>query len=298
MNWRSGLECMIERDVPLRPLTTFRIGGRAEFLVTPKDVESFAAAYGRACASGLPVRILGKGSNLLVADGGVRGIVLSTAGLRGRGRIESDGSVRVEGGAGLRELVSWSVRSGLEGIEFLAGIPGTVGGAVVMNAGGRDGGIGSSVRAVWCVGRDGTLFRRDAGSIAWNYRETDILNPVVEVEFGFMRDNPERLLERMADVQVSKRCTQPAGIPSAGCFFRNPAGDSAGRLIDAAGMRGLEAGGAAVSARHANFIVNRGGATASDVMRLFHRVRESVRSRFGVMLENEVRFWLSPAGMT
>jgi len=296
MNWHSGLDCIVERDAPLQGLTTFRIGGRAEFLVTPKDVESFAAAYGRACASGLPVWILGKGSNLLVGDEGVRGIVLSTAGLRGRGTVGSDGTVRVEGGASLRELVSWSVRQGLGGLEFLAGIPGTVGGAVVMNAGGRGGSIGSAVRAVWCVGRDGTLFRRDAGSVAWNYRETDIHDPVVEVEFGFVRDDPERLLERLADVEVSRRHAQPAGVPSAGCFFRNPPGDSAGRLIDAAGMKGLTAGGAAVSARHANFIVNRGGATASDVMRLFGRVRDGVRRRFGVMLENEVRFWLSSSG--
>ena len=159
MKWHSEIEEMVACDAPLSERTTFRIGGRAAFLVTPADVASFARAYKVACASGLPVRVLGYGSNLLVADEGVPGIVLSTSRLCKRGPVGADESVRVGAGASLHDFVRWSARSGLSGLEFMAGIPGSVGGAVVMNAGGRDWSIGEVVRGLWCVSRDGRLFR-------------------------------------------------------------------------------------------------------------------------------------------
>lgn len=298
MNWRSGLEDILEHDAPLSERTTFHIGGTAEFLLTPRDTASFARAYKAACASGLPVRVLGCGSNLLVDDAGVPGIILSTAGLRTRGPVDANGIMRVAAGANLKQLVSWCAQSGLNGLECLAGIPGTVGGAVVMNAGAYNGSIGAAVRTVWCVARDGKLFRRDCADVEWAYRRTDIDAPVVEVEFKLGRENSDSVLDRMADALITKHRAQPVGIPSAGCFFKNPPGDSAGRLIDAAGLKGISVGHASVSAQHANFIVNHGGASSSDVLRLFRTVKDNVRERFGVALENEVRFWPSAGGMT
>ena len=297
MNWYSEFEAILEPEVPLAKWTTFRIGGRAAFLLAPTDVASFARAYRAACALGLPVHVLGMGSNLLVSDAGVRGVVLTTMRLRERKTMRDDGVVRVGAGASLAGLLRWTARAGLSGLEFLAGVPGTVGGAVVMNAGGRGGGIGSRVHAIWAVERNGSLYRRGARDIAWWYRDTDIADPVVSVEFQLEEDDPETVQDRVAKALMEKSRSQPMGIPSAGCFFKNPPGDSAGRLIDAAGLKGLRMGHAAVSVKHANFIVNRGNATASDVWALCETVRERVRARFGVVLEREVRFWPSAVGL-
>ena len=297
MNWFSSIEKITRRDVPLADLTTFRIGGRAAFLIEPTDAESFAKAYRCALDSGLPVHILGMGSNLLVSDEGVPGVVLTTRHLDD-GPPERDGDrVRVSAGTALQSMVRWSARAGMKGLECLAGIPGTVGGAVVMNAGARGGCIGDRVQAVWCVGRDGTLFRRAASEVAWGYRETDIEDPVARLELKLESCDPDSVLDSMADALIEKRRSQPATLHSAGCFFKNPQGDSAGRLIDAAGLKGYCVGDAIVSDKHANFIVNRGRASASEVLGLFRTVRNRVRDRFGINLENEVRFWPGPTGM-
>lgn len=298
MNWHSGLKDILEHNAPLSERTTFHIGGTTEFLLTPRDTASFARAYKAACTSGLPVHILGYGSNLLVDDTGVPGIVLSTAGLCTRSPVDANGIMRVAAGASLKKLVSWCAQSGLNGLECLAGIPGTVGGAVVMNAGGHNGSISAAVRTLWCVARDGKLFKRDSVDVKWAYRRSDIDAPVVEVEFQLGREDSDSVLNRMADALITKRRAQPVSIPSAGCFFKNPPGDSAGRLIDAAGLKGITVGRASVSAQHANFIINNGGASSSDVLRLFRTVRDNVRARFGVVLENEVCFWPSVIGMT
>jgi UDP-N-acetylmuramate dehydrogenase len=291
MNWYSGLEAILKRDEPLAGYTTFRIGGKAAFVLTPLDAETFAAAYRAARQASLEVYILGMGSNLLIADEGVSGVVLSTRGLCRRELSPEGDGVIVGAGVRLRRLVAWTAQVGLSGLEFMAGIPGTVGGAVVMNAGGLDGCIGNCVRAVWYATKSGLLRRREGDDIVWDYRSTDIAEPVVQVELELVREDAETVLERMAEALVAKRRVQPVGVPSAGCFFKNPSGDSAGRLIDAADLKGVSVGGALVSARHANFIINRGGAKASHVFELCKMVRERVRTRFGVELDNEVHVW-------
>ena len=271
--------------------TTFRIGGDAPFLIAPRDVRSFAEAYAAACRSGMPVHILGMGSNILVSDDGVSGVVISTRGLSAREVTDDGQTVRVEAGAGLPQLVSWTCGAGLKGLEDLAGIPGTVGGAVVMNAGTAKAEVCDCVSAVWCVDASGKVYCRDRSAIAWGYRRTDIKDPVVRVEFSLAREEADDLLDRMAESLLARHRMQPVRVASAGCFFRNPENDSAGRLIDAAGLKGFRVGEAMVSSRHANFIVNRGGAKAAHVLELCKIVRERVQSRFGVSLKNEVQFW-------
>jgi UDP-N-acetylmuramate dehydrogenase len=293
MSWYSGLENIVERDIALSRLTTFRIGGHAGVLLVPEDVESFAAAYAAAKKAGVPVHILGWGSNILVADEGVPGVVISTRGLINRTLADDGQTIRVEAGASMREFVRWSARAGYSGIESLAGIPGSIGGAVVMNAGALGACLGDSVSAVWYVTEGGELVRRSGEDISWDYRETDIDGPVAAVEMELTRDEPDCVLDRMADALMARRSQQPVGIPSAGCFFRNPPGESAGRLIDEAGLKGMSVGGASISARHANFIVNQGGATAAHVCELGDIVRDRVRDCFGVELKNEVCVWPS-----
>jgi len=296
MKWYSGLESIMTRDVALADYTTLRIGGKAAFMLTPTDQDTFAAAYNAARTAGLAVHILGLGSNLLVADEGVPGVVLCTCGLRRRKLTPSGDTVQVGAGVRLRELVSWVGGKGLRGMEFLAGVPGTIGGAVIMNAGSLENCLGDCVAAIWCVDEQGNIVRRSGRDILWEYRGSDIRQPVVQVELQLQRDNADAVLERMAEALIAKRQMQPAGIPSAGCFFKNPPGEFAGRLIDAVGLKGESFGNAAVSAKHANFIVNQGGARAAHVLELCNIIRERVRSKFGISLDTEVCFWPSVPG--
>ena len=291
MAWHQGLEPSLRRTEPLAVRTTFRIGGSAAFFLEPTDERAFADAYAAAVRSGMPVHILGGGSNLLISDSGVQGIVLSTARLRGRIRTASRRRARVPAGMSLRKLVRWTARHRLAGLEGLVGIPGTVGGAVYMNAGGRHGAIGSRVGAVWCVGRDGETFVRGGRDVRWEYRSTNIREPILAVELLLDRDRPAAIRERMDATLAQKRESQPVAEPSAGCFFKNPPGESAGSLIERSGMKGQRVGMARVSTRHANFIVNMGGATAGDVLALRGKVRDRVRERFGLRLEDEVCHW-------
>jgi len=278
-------------NAALADRTTFRIGGSAARLVAPPDEQRFAEIYAEAVRAGTPVYILGAGSNLLIGDAGVSGVVLSTAGLRSR-RLSGDGTrLRVGAGASLGEVVCWTARRGLAGLEHLVGIPGSVGGAVKMNAGVREGAIGERVGRVRVATTDGGVEFREGQDIAWRYRSADIDGPILAVEFDLERDKPVDVEARLFAAITERRSAQPVHEPSAGCFFKNPPGDSAGRLIDASGLKGRSVGGACVSTRHANFIVNRGSATAADVMALCDIVCKRVRRDFGVSLEKEVCCW-------
>ena len=295
MAWYCGLESMLKRDVPLAERTTFRIGGPASFFLEPPDERAFGRAYAAAKASGLPVRVLGGGSNLLVANEGVAGIVLATARLCDSAPVVARNRLRARAGTPLATVVDWAAQAGLRGLGCLAGIPGTVGGAVWMNAGGRNGCVGECVDAVWCAGEDGSIFMQRGRDVGWGYRSTDISHPIVAVEFVLESDQPGRLRDEVAEALKAKRRTQPVALPSAGCFFKNPRNDSAGRLIERAGLKGLRVGAARVSQTHANFIVNMGGATAGDVRLLCRRIRDCVCELFGVELETEVHLWLGRA---
>jgi len=286
-----------ERRVPVReghPLasgTTFRIGGPARWLVEPDSPEQAADTLRAARECDIPLRLLGGGSNLLVRDTGVDGAVLRLNRLSSVA-WGSDGSATVEGGASLPRLVKEATRRGLSGLEGLTGVPGSVAGALVMNAGGRHGEIGPSVRWVDVVESDGTRRRLTRDEAGFRYRNSDLRGRIVlGARLELAPTDPVALAATYDDIMRDKKETQPLGRPNAGCIFKNPAGGKAGRLIDECGLKGARAGAARVSRKHANFIVNEGRATADDVLCLIDRIRAEVSARSGFSLELEILVW-------
>ncbi|MBI2900746.1 MAG: UDP-N-acetylmuramate dehydrogenase [Planctomycetes bacterium] len=272
----------LRRNVPLGPLTTMKVGGPAAFFAEPRTLDELAAAT----SLGVPIRVLGAGADLLVNDGGVPDLVVRLT------RMHARRGLYVEAGANLPNLVKETVAEGLGGLECLAGVPATVGGAVAMNAGGRHGEIGDAVRFVDVL-EDGRIRRLSHDEVGFRYRGTALADRiVVGVEFDLRPDPAARA--RYEEILAAKKATQPLGCSNSGCMFRNPPGLSAGRLIDEAGLKGAGVGGARVSRKHANFFVNDGIATASDVFRLIDLVRDQVRRRTGIELELEVVVWGKP----
>ncbi len=287
----------IRERVRLADLTTFGIGGPARWFAEPATRREVAVTLSLARELGAPVKFLGGGSNLLVADSGVAAMAvrLSPADEFGEMDMEAESplSWRVGAAVGLQALVGGTVREGLAGLEPLAGIPGSVGGAAAMNAGGAEFGVGRFIARAEVFGPDGEARFLVPPALSFGYR-TSSLSGVLAVELSFRfaeREDPERLLARLREYRDKKRANQPLGLPSAGCVFRNPPGDSAGRLLEAAGCKGMRQGGAEVSRVHANFIVNRGGASARDVATLALRMREAVVAASGIGLEPEIALW-------
>ncbi|HAF69864.1 TPA: UDP-N-acetylenolpyruvoylglucosamine reductase [Candidatus Acetothermia bacterium] len=274
-----GLEDLpgtLHPSVPLAPHTTFRIGGPAWVLFQPHDLGALTEAVARADALGVPWRILGGGSNVLFSDRGFPGLVISTGRLASCSREE--GLLVAEAGFPLARLVG-------SGFSFLAGIPGTVGGGVVMNAGTRFGQLGDQVEWVEVLLPDGEVVRWGRQECGFSYRDSRLHRlglPVLRAALRPKTGPPP------AEVLAHRRATQPLDQPSAGCVFRNPPQAPAGWLIDRAGLKGARQGDAMVSPRHANFIVNTGRARASDVLTLVDRVRQQVLKRFGVWLQLEL----------
>ena len=291
-----GLNAHVEVDAPLGPRTWYGIGGSAALLVHPADTEALVTLVQRCHASQVPVFILGGGANLLVGDAGVEGVVIC---LDKPGwsdcRIAGDRLV-VGGGHDLMKLVLHAANHGLGGSEVLAGIPGTVGGAVRMNAGGAFGQIGPLVERVSLMDVDGRLITRKRADLNFEYRNSNLVEPfVLEVELVLTPQDRTELRERVKEIFRYKESSQPMAERSAGCTFRNPAGSGAGTpagaWIDRAGLKGSCIGGAEISSRHANFIVTHEGCCATDVLSLMERVRCTVAEKFGVELEREVVVW-------
>jgi UDP-N-acetylmuramate dehydrogenase len=288
--WHRRFEHRAGEERPLAPLTTFRIGGPAQIYVEPQSVEELAEAMAGLGRAGIPWRVLGGGSNLLVADKGVRGAVVSLARLSAVRRSER--LVEVEAGARLIEVVRIAASAGLQGFENLAGIPGRVGGAVFGNAGSRYGAIGDLVVALDLMRRDGGIERVVPGAGFFRYRGSDVGDRIVVRALLAGREADPRLLRaKVRELVRERKTSQPGWVGNAGCIFKNPPGQAAGRLIDAAGCKGLRVGGVFVSPRHANFFENDGTGTASDVLLLVDAVRDRVRKAHGVELEMEVRRW-------
>lgn len=277
--------------VPLRRFTTLRIGGPADEMCFPRTIEEAAATVRRCADRDLPWRVLGRGSNLLVDDAGVRGVVIHTCALR---TLRFGAGGRVTAGAGLPTsvLLSEARRRGLGGLECLVGYPASVGGAARMNAGGRWGETGARIEAVVAVDPSGEIVSLSAAECAFGYRRSALGRLLVaEVVFRLPEVDSQAYRAAIDAIHREKAAAQPLSEPSAGCVFRNPTGASAGRLIDLAGQKGRTLGGAMVSTVHGNFIVNRGGAAAADVLRLIDSVRDEVLRRCGVTLETEVEIW-------
>lgn len=292
MIWRNVSATSTDRSSPLSEWTTLGVGGPADVIAFPASAEEASSVVAECAAGGIPWRALGKGSNLLVEDSGVRGVVIATERLRWV-RFADDGTVRAGAGTPTSDLLARTRRRGLGGLECLVGYPATVGGAARMNAGGRWGETGARVAEVVAVDAAGEFVTLSAADCAFAYRRSALAKLlVVEVAFRLPAVDRAEYGARTRAIHAEKARTQPLALPSAGCVFRNPApGVSAGRLVDECGLKGHAVGGAAVSEVHGNFIVNRGGATAGDVLRLIDLVREAVRARAGVDLHLEVEVW-------
>jgi UDP-N-acetylmuramate dehydrogenase len=277
-------------DEPLAPFTWWKIGGPADALLDVETTDELAFVLRRVFKRRLPMFVLGSGSNLLVGDGGIRGIVLRLEGEFARLDVRAeDGAVVVEAGgsASLPALCTKVASLGGVGVDGLAGIPATVGGSIRMNAG-TDREIGEFAREV--VVQTPARPEPHPIDVAWRYRQTTIpLDAIVaRTTLRFERGEPAAVRQRLQSRLVRRKATQPVAIPNSGSCFRNPEGDFAGRLIEAAGAKGWREGAAEVSGLHANFIVNTGGASARDVATLLARVRRAVEERFGVDLQLEV----------
>jgi UDP-N-acetylmuramate dehydrogenase len=287
----SGLGLRARRDEPLAGHTTMRVGGPADLLVVAGDAASLAALVRSARAAGVPLLVLGRGSDVVIADAGVRALVVLA---RAEGwHIDGD-RLTAEAGLPLARAATLAQRAGLSGLEFGLAIPGTVGGAVWANAGAHGADVAGVLESVTILRADGTETNEPAAALELGYRDSRLKRSsadlVLTATFRLSPADPASIRVRLDEIRHWRREHQPLSQPSAGSVFRNPPGDSAGRLIDACGLRGARLGGAAISEKHANFIVNMGGATAADVRRLGDRARQAVGEKFGLDLAYEIQF--------
>ena len=284
----DGIRGAVSFNAPLKDYTSFRIGGPADVLVEPADVDDVARLVRQTKAQKLPLFVVG-GTNLLIRDKGIRGVVVHLGKLRAI-REEPGAVLYAEGGVGMPTLISHAIRHSLAGLEWAAGIPGTVAGCVVMNAGTRLGEMKDSVKAVRLVNRKGEIVDIPASEIPFAYRRATLPVGIVVGVWVQLKAGVRAEVEKVVkDYLHYRRDTQPLTLPSAGCVFKNPSKDSAGRVIDLAGLKGAQVGDAQVSDKHANFIVNQGQASAKDVLALIRKVRAAVARRTGVKLELELK---------
>ncbi len=282
----SGVRGSVVFDAPLADATSLRIGGPADAFVSPEDVHDVCRIVRQARAAQIPVMVLG-GTNLLVQDGGIRGMVLSLSKLAVIEQ-EDDRLVFAEAGARMPTLLGFAVHHALSGLEWAAGIPGTVGGAVVMNAGTRLGEMQNCLDAIQMVGPEGRMKIYPAADLSFAYRSVSLPDGIVVG--AWLRLTPasrETIESRTKSYLQYRKHSQPLSQPNAGSVFKNPRGTTAGRLIEEAGLKGYRVGDAQVSTKHANFIVNLGCARSADVLRLIETIRQAVFSRTGIRLELE-----------
>jgi UDP-N-acetylmuramate dehydrogenase len=284
---------VVQSDVPLAASVWFRLGGPARYFARPRQLSELIALLKRCRDEAIAFKILGGGSNILVRDEGVDALVIQL-----ESPFFSDIAVRdsiVEAGAAvpLTALISHSARAGLAGLELLTGIPGTVGGALRGNAGGRPGAIGQFVRRATVLDPANEIQIRERDDLSFADRSSNLDDPVIlSAEFELAPEEPEAVVRRMRRIWIIKKENQPYGHQLSGCIFKNPSPDvSAGALIDQAGLKGTVLGGAEVSDRHANFIVAHPGAKASDILHLIDRIRQRVWQQFGYELELQIQVW-------
>ncbi len=284
----AGLRGPVFFQAPLREYTSFKIGGPADVVVEPADIEDVCLVVQQARARKVPLFVVG-GTNLLIRDGGIRGIVVSLVRLRAI-KEEPGYVLYAEGGVGMPTLIGYAIKHSLAGLEWAAGIPGTVAGCVVMNAGTKLGEMKDAVKAVRMVNLKGQIVDLEAGQIPFEYRRARLPRGIVVGVWLQLKQGVRSEIEKVVkDYLHYRRDTQPLAMPSAGCVFKNPPNDSAGRLIETVGLKGARVGDAEVSTKHANFMVNRGQARAADVIALIGKVRSAIRRRAGVRLDLELK---------
>lgn len=277
---------------PLRAHSTFRIGGPASYYLVPEHAEEVREGIAFANERGLPFLTIGRGSNILFPDEGYDGVVIEIG--RGMERIEvlDDGMIRAEAGAGIGALATAAAKESLSGLEFASGIPGTLGGAVTMNAGAYGGEIRDCIVSAAVLDADGTVQRLKKDQLDLGYRSSVIQKKgyiVLNAVFQMQEGEKETILQRMREMNESRRQKQPLEYPSAGSTFKRPEGHFAGKLIEDAGLRGYRIGDAQVSEKHCGFVINRGNATAAQVLELIGHVQEKVFRMSGIKLEPEVK---------
>ena len=274
--------------------TSFKAGGRAKLLVIPQDYEELKHALKTVSKSGTEYYILGNGSNVLVKDGGYNGVIIKTMDALQGIFVDYEGEeMSVQSGVLLSRAARTAAQNMLAGMEFASGIPGSIGGAAYMNAGAYDGEMKDIITAVRLISRDGEKeYTLTVEEMDYGYRRSVLYGTgdiVVGVMLKLKQDDPHEIFDRMTELNDRRNEKQPVDFPSAGSFFKRPEGYFAGKLIQDAGLKGLTVGGAQVSEKHSGFIINKGGATASDIVMLMHLVQASVKEQFDVDLEPEVR---------
>lgn len=275
---------------PMSRHTSFKIGGPADLLAMPADEEELRALIRCACGHKVPITFIGNGSNLLVLDKGIRGLVIKLSGLGGV-RENGGGELTFGSGVSLAMASRKAAELGLSGMEFAVGIPGTIGGAVFMNAGAYDGEMSCVVKSVRTMDAAGNAETLAAADLDFGYRKSILQKSgriVTSVTVSLTKGDPAAIREKMADFSSRRISKQPLELPSAGSMFKRPPGNCAGTLIDRTGLKGYTVGGAQVSKKHAGFVVNIGGATAADVLQLIKDVQDRVQQAHGIHLEPEV----------
>lgn len=295
MSWSDGFEPILRADVPLREHTWFHLGGPARWMAAPRDEAELAALVNRAEAAGVPWRVLGHGANVLVRDEGFPGVVIRLEAPAFSSVQYADPTPLVTAGAGVDfpRFIRDTLKRGLVGLEALAGVPGTVGGLVRMNAGGKYGETGQFVRKVRVLTKDRQIADLSREQVGFRYRHTELAGCIVlGATFELTPGDSTEGLARHRNIWTEKHDSQPAvSLRSAGCIFKNPPGQSAGKLLDQAGLKETRVGGAMISAKHANFIVADDTATAQHVIDLIRAAKDRVHSAAGVMLETEIEIW-------
>jgi len=292
MNIFSGLEAIVETDYPLANHTWYGLGGPADYFLRPQSIEQLKQVLRRCNENNIPIYVMGFGSNLLISDDGLRAAVITLE----AGQFEQtqfDGEqVTTWAGAELGKLVLTCVQKGLSGIEALIGIPGSIGGAVKMNAGGNFGDIGAAAETVTLMDSQGNVFEKSKPELMFDYRRTNITAKfILNARLKLAAGDPEQIMRTVKEIWIYKKNTQPLNTKNSGCIFKNPRGVSAGALIDRAGIKGLQIGAAAVSEKHANFIIAEKGCKSRDVIRLIDAIKQRVKEQFDIELEPEIEIW-------
>ena len=292
MNIFSGLEKIVETDYPLAKCTWYGLGGPADYFIRPRTIEQLKKVVQRCNENNIPIYVMGLGSNLLITDDALHAAVIKLESEQ-FSQIQFDGvHITAWAGAELSKLVLSCVQKGLSGLEPLTGIPGSVGGAAKMNAGGNFGDFGPAIEAVTVMDRQGNVFEKSKPELVFDYRSTNITSKfILNAQVKLSAGDPEQIMRTVKEVWIYKKNNQPLDTRNAGCIFKNPKGAAAGALIDRTGLKGLQIGGAIVSEKHANFIIAQKGCKSRDVTRLIDAVKQRVKEEFGVELELEIEIW-------